>query len=387
LRFNCLCICLLALLLGAGAADANGFSLQNSINMMGGGAAFEEEYVNSLFGIGTEASEPWFGPAFENTSSASSFLSEFFINTTLPMTGGFTPVKIDVSRQIPSKIYFGSGQEITYTQYQSTISSSPAKDNELWIQKGTDWSQYAIVPEKSGVQLVVFAPAGGQADYYEIYQSQSMGITSKSMNFYSGYSSITFSADKAGRHILLFVLNNQPSNAVIVDVISEAPPAQQAASANDMPPATNLAGAAGYGQGGAASGTAVMSGTSGTTITSSTTGPSGSTTVTQTQQIQGYGSSYSQPATQTPAPTSGDTPVTIQSQGMRGYQVFLDEVFIGGDGINGDPVDGKFSFRVVGGQSHSVRVFDGEHNYPNVINFPRGVQKIIRVEPGTTVYV
>ena len=52
-----------------------------------------------------------------------------------------------------------------------------------------------------------------------------------------------------------------------------------------------------------------------------------------------------------------------------------------------DALDGKFSFRVVGGQSHSIRVFDGQNNYPKTMDFPRGILKIINVEPAATVYV
>jgi hypothetical protein len=35
---------------------------------------------------------------------------------------------------------------------------------------------------------------------------------------------------------------------------------------------------------------------------------------------------------------------------------------------------------------HNIRIFDGEHNYPKDIYFEKGVQKIINVPPGTTVY-
>ena len=102
-------------------------------------------------------------------------------------------------------------------------------------------------------------------------------------------------------------------------------------------------------------------------------------------------------AIQSPAPTytttqpsfaaTGDTPVTIVSQGMRGYQVFLDGNYIGTEGAGGDPLDGKFSFRVVGNQNHEVRAYDGQFNYPKTMYFERGVQKIINVEPGTAVYI
>jgi len=388
LRFNCLCLCILALILGAGAAGAQGFSLEQSFGMTGG--AFSEDFVNSLFGIGgmgTESSGPWFGPEFENTSSAYSFFSEFYINTSVPVISGFTPVKIDVTHKTPSKIYFGSGREVPYTQYQSIVAT--AKNNELWIQKGLDWSAYAIVPAGTGMQFIAFAPAGGQADYYELDQTDALKITSKRVNFYSGYNSMNFMADKVGRHILLFVLNNQPSNAIIVDVISQAPPAQQAPAASLMPPSTNMP-----------SSTSMLPSTSMPPSTNmppaynqpntavsgysqTTTSGLGQTTTSSSTSYQTYGTSY---PPQTGA-VAGDTPVTIQSQGMRGYQVYLDEVLIGTEGTGGDPLDGKFSFNVVGNQNHNVRVYDGQFNYPKSMYFQRGVLKIINVEPGTAVYI
>jgi hypothetical protein len=91
--------------------------------------------------------------------------------------------------------------------------------------------------------------------------------------------------------------------------------------------------------------------------------------------------------TQPLASTTGNTPVTIVSQGMRGYQVFLDGNYIGTEGTGGDPLDGRFSLIVVGNQNHNIRVYDGRFNYPKTMYFERGVQKIINVEPGTAVYV
>ena len=369
MRFGCLYLCLLALILGvggAGAVGAQGFSLLQSIDMTDG--ASSEDYLNSLFGIGgmgTELSGPWFGPEFENTSSASSFFSEFYINTSVPVIG-FTPVKIDVTHKMPSRIYFGSGREVTYNQYQSAIAT--ARGNELWIQKGLDWSSYAIVPAGTGMQFIAFAPAGGQADYYEILQTDALNITSKRVNFYSGYNSLNFMADKVGRHILLFVQSNQPSNSIIIDVISQAPPTQQTPAtgqmlpSSDMPPASNQP----------------------ATASQTTTSGLGQTTTSAATSYQTYPGTF--PPQQTGI-VAGDTPVTIQSQGMRGYQVYLDEVLIGTEGTGGDAPDGKFSFNVVGNQNHNVRVFDGQFNYPKSMYFQRGVLKIINVEPGTAVYI
>jgi hypothetical protein len=86
-------------------------------------------------------------------------------------------------------------------------------------------------------------------------------------------------------------------------------------------------------------------------------------------------------------PIIGDTPVTLVSQGMRGYQVFLDGTFIGTEGKGGDPLDGNFSFNVIGNQNHEIRVYDGQFNYSKTMYLQKSVPKIIYVEPGTTVHI
>jgi len=113
------------------------------------------------------------------------------------------------------------------------------------------------------------------------------------------------------------------------------------------------------------------------------------TTNSPLTQYQTYATTTTTPIASMPPQTptvNGDTPVTIQSQGMRGYQVFLDGNYIGTEGTGGDLLDGRFSFNVVGNQNHDIRVYDGQFNYPKTMYFARGVQKIINVEPGTAVY-
>jgi len=344
LRINYLCFCLLALGLSAGAAAAQDSSLQQSMDMTGD--AFDEDLQNSLFGMVASPSSPWFGPMFENSSSAYSFFSEFYINNSVPIISGFTPVKIDITHEKPSKIYFGSGREVAYTQYQTAV--APAGGNELWIQKGADWSQYAIVPVGTGLRLIAFAPASGQADYYEIIQTGYLNITSNRVNFYSGYHSMNFVADKVGRHILLFVLNNQPSQAIIVDVISQAPPDQQD-----------------YGQ---------------IPYTGSFNQPSNGSV-----QYAAYTTTYTTTYGPQTDAAAGDTPVTIQTS-MMGYDVYVDGTYMGKDGANGEAMDGVFRFVVMGGQTHTIRVFDGVNNYEKTMYFERGVAKVINVPPATTVY-
>ncbi|MEL5890238.1 MAG: hypothetical protein AAGG66_03640 [Methanothrix soehngenii] len=381
MRFNCLCLCLLALVMGLGVAAGYDVSISQSMEVSE--TDFDEEFVKSLFGFGTEGGEGfWFGPEFQDVSTATTFFSEFYMESSVPVVKTFAPVKIDVTQNVPSRIYFGSGKEIAYTQYQSTVAAS--RGNELWIQKGADWSQYAIVPAGSGIQFIAFAPVGGQADYYWILQSNSLNITSKRLDLYPGYNSLNFKADEVGRHILLFVLNNQPSNAIIIDVISQAPPAQQTAVAADMPPSTNNP---------AASGVQAMQTVQPTQAVQML--PGATTSVMQTysgtaQQTTSASSTTQYPAAvaakpAVPAIVAGDTPVTIQTT-LKSYDVYVDGVLIGKEGTGGDLLDGVFKFKVVGGMIHNIRIFDGEHNYPKDIYFEKGVQKIINVPPGTTVY-
>lgn len=92
-------------------------------------------------------------------------------------------------------------------------------------------------------------------------------------------------------------------------------------------------------------------------------------------------------STQITAPTTGDSTATIVSQGMRGYQVFLNGVYIGTEGTGSDPLDGRFTFKVAGNQMHEVMVYDGRFYYPKTMFFDAGGIKTIYVEPGTMAYI
>jgi len=141
-----------------------------------------------------------------------------------------------------------------------------------------------------------------------------------------------FVADQIGKHMLYFVANNQPSNVVIVDVTGPAP---------------------------------------------------------STKHQTDPGTFEGQISSATPQAYSaiGDTNVIIQSQGMKGYQVYVDDAYIGTEGMADDLPDGMFSFRVVGNQNHDVRVYEGQFNYLKRMYFSKGVQKIINIEPGASGYL
>jgi hypothetical protein len=295
---------------------------------------------NSISGSGYP-NFPWYstgGSFYSQGFSDSTFspFKDYYTSSGMPVVGGIisTPAKYDIAQKTPSKIYYGTGQALPYTQY---VSSVPSRTNELWVQGATDWSQYVVCPVGTWMQLVAYAPNGGASGFYEIVQTDTKTVKYNTYQFNPGYNTMNFVADQEGRHMLYFVVNNQPSNVVIVDVFAQA---QTGSVTQSTSPAVS------YG---------------GPILT---------------------GSPQYNPLN-TPGPTSGDVSVTIKSQGMRGYDVYLDEAYIGKETSG----DGSFSFSVKGNMYHDIRVFDGQFNYPKRIFFQSGVSKIINVEPGTSVQI
>jgi hypothetical protein len=281
-----------------------------------------EAVAEMLFesGIG----QPWVGGNPPSSDTYDSIYSQYYwsYKGSAPKKHIDSPKKHVIADSLPSTVYFSyQMQAVPYTQYQKTAAYSGG--NSLWILGSSSWSQYAKVPQGSGLSLLATSSKGGNGYLYEITPDGK--LSKESLSFFPGSSQIDFYADKIGPHILLFLIGGQVSNAIVIDVTNAYPSA--------------------------------------------------------------YPTTTSYPPAQILPPATGDTPVTIVSQGMRGYQVFLDGNYIGTEGTGGDALDGKFSFRVIGGRNHDVRVYDGQFNYPKTMFFQKGVQKIIYVEPGTAVYI
>ncbi len=137
---------------------------------------------------------------------------EAYYSLEAPPSSGAEVQQYSISGHEPSTVYFG-GEATSYSAYSSTFGGA----NALWILGAWSWSQYATCPLGAYLQLLAYS-SGGSADFYEIYPSGN--VLYKRYSFWPGYSRINFHADAAGRHILLFIANNQPSNAIIVDVSS-----------------------------------------------------------------------------------------------------------------------------------------------------------------------
>ena len=97
-----------------------------------------------------------------------------------------------------------------------------SRTNDLWISGQTNWTQYAVSPVGASLQLVANVPTGGMGGFYEVVQTNTVSTEYKTYQFNPGYSTMNYRADQMGRHMLYFVVNNQPSNVVIVDVFSQA---------------------------------------------------------------------------------------------------------------------------------------------------------------------
>jgi len=81
-----------------------------------------------------------------------------------------------------------------------------------------------VSPVGTWIQLIANAPVGGPAGFYEIVQTDTNTVKYNTYQFNPGYNTMNFAADQVGRHMLYFVVNNQPSNVVIVDVFAQAQP-------------------------------------------------------------------------------------------------------------------------------------------------------------------
>jgi hypothetical protein len=171
---------------------------------------------------------PWYsssgGSFYTNPYSDTTFspFRDYYTTSGTPVVGGLisNPTMFDIAQRTPSTIYYGSGQALPYSQY---VSSVPSKTNELWVQGATDWSQYVVSPLGTWLQLVANVPVGGSAGFYEMIQTATTSSKYNTYQFNPGYNTMNFYADQVGRHTLYFVVNNQPSNVVVVDVFAQTP--------------------------------------------------------------------------------------------------------------------------------------------------------------------
>ncbi len=131
-----------------------------------------------------------------------------------------TPVKFELTGHEPTMLYFGSSQKsVPYSQYQSYLLSSGL--NSLWIQGASSWTQYVKIPLGSSLSLIGTSSTNGYGYLYEVYPD---GTLDKNSYYFYPYDQIGFYADSVGQHLLFYVIDGQPSNIIVIDVIAYQPP-------------------------------------------------------------------------------------------------------------------------------------------------------------------
>ena len=281
-------------------------------------------------------SYPWYGsdPSFYKRLAPASVFTPFSqyyaqqeVETPWEAEIISSPVRFNITLGAPKNVFYGSGQGLPFSQYLST---EPSRSSDLWIRGPENWTQYVVSPIGAAVELVANVPGGGSGGFYQTVQTETASLSSKTYQFHDGYNSMVFRADRIGRHLLYLVVDNQPSNVVLIDVFAQAPAALpiQTAQQQSYP----LPGSA------------------------------------NTPQYP------SVPPAQAGASSLADTPLTIYYPGLGNFQVFVDGVEVGvGSG-------GSFSTKVKGGASHVISIWDGFWMYQNNVYFESGVPKVINVE-------
>ncbi len=156
--------------------------------------------------------------------------SQFYqmLNGPAPTYHVGTPLQYNLTGNLPSTVLFSSqAQPVNYPVYASSPSFTGA--SSLWIQGSTSWTQSVVVPQGATVNLLAITPTAGSG-YLHFLDADGQTYT---YNYYFyPYSSMTFYADKPGRHIISFVVNGMVSNQVIIDVTGTYVP-----PTNYLPPA------------------------------------------------------------------------------------------------------------------------------------------------------
>ena len=211
-------IMLIASLMGCAAATG-GFG---NVEMRPGEAAAERLFEKGIGQPWVGGNPPWMQDGYSTpfnlyTSYQSIFskYSQFYYVAPAPSSHISGIAKFEISGKEPSSLYFtGQPQAMPFSQYQTY--SGFTGGNSLWIQGGTSWTQFAIVPQGASLSLLAISPAGGSGYLYEIRPD---GTLFK--NYYSlyQYTSMGFYADTVGQHILLFAIGDQISNSIVIDVV------------------------------------------------------------------------------------------------------------------------------------------------------------------------
>jgi hypothetical protein len=81
------------------------------------------------------------------------------------------------------------------------------------------------------------------------------------------------------------------------------------------------------------------------------------------------------------SPSTQDAVVTLNGNGIKGFEVKVDNVSVGKEGTPPDVLDGKFTFNVKGNANHNIWVTDGFYVYQSNGYFMAGRSYTINMNP------
>ena len=202
------------------------------------------------------------------------------------------PLAFNISRNEPQMLQFGSDHQ-NFSEYVSSSFLS-----ELWVRTGLRWSRYEQTAQGVDADIILHMPKDGNLDVYLI--SYARGSTDHwNFKLLSGYYLLRLVPGEDGRLFMITALDNQPGNALMLDVSSRS----NVASSSPMDVGT----------------------------------------------IQ-----------------IGKAKVTIKSQRIKGYDVYVDGVFYSSD-ISDGILDGITSFTIGAGKTHTITVSQRDI-HGNIIN-------------------
>jgi hypothetical protein len=160
------------------------------------------------------AVQPAESPIGEYVTSYESTAGAYYSTMAPPATEQNALLSYNVQTAPPSSVYYSG----TYYPWNTFSTAFPGTSPMFWISSWSGWSWYAVCPHGGWVRQLMYIPRTGTVKVYEIYPT---GLT-EMYNYgwaYPGYRYIWFHGDTVGRHIAIFTVSDNPSNAVTIDVV------------------------------------------------------------------------------------------------------------------------------------------------------------------------
>jgi hypothetical protein len=126
------------------------------------------------------------------------------------------PAQVDLTSKAPAYVYLGTAmQKVDYSTYQPA-----AVSNSLWLAGATSWSQYAVVPQGSLVNLLAISTKEGQGTFV-VYHPNGQRYDFNSFLFPT--SQLQLYANAPGSYQVSFIMDGAASNTVMIYALSTTP--------------------------------------------------------------------------------------------------------------------------------------------------------------------